>query len=229
MNEVQSPVVASPQVPSAASIAPRSSWQKKALIASGIILGTATIAVASTAWYVKHNFYASAEAPVVLSATEQTVLNDKLAVLKQSAEAPPAAPVDPETQKRTLTLSEREINAFLEQNGVSDQIKVALNEGGATATVLLPIGEDSEVGKGMTLRVGLAVAAKMDASKKFTLSIKDVSVGGLSLPNAWLGYVKGLNLFENGNVTDDPAAKAFVDGIRDFSIKGGQLTVVLNE
>ena len=228
MNETQTPVVASSPMPSTVSIAPRSSWKKKALIASSIILGTATLAVAGTAWFVKRNVFASAMPPVVLTSAEQSTLNDKLAVLKQSAEAAPA-PVDPGLQSRTLTLSEREINAFLEQNDIGEQIKVALNDGGATATMLLPVGENAEVGKGVTLRLSVAIGAKMDAHKKFTLSIKDVSVAGLSLPNAWLGYIKGLNLFENGNVTDDPAAKAFVDGIRDFTIKAGQLTVTLNE
>jgi len=228
MNETQTPVVASSPMPSTVSIAPRSSWKKKALIASSIILGTATLAVAGTAWFVKRNVFASAMPPVVLTSAEQSTLNNKLAVLKQSAEAAPA-PVDPGLQSRTLTLSEREINAFLEQNGIGEQIKVALNDGGATATMLLPVGENAEVGKGMTLRLSVAIGARMDANKKFTLSIKDVSVAGLSLPNAWLGYIKGLNLFENGNVTDDPAAKAFVDGIRDFTIKAGQLTVILNE
>ena len=228
MNESPSPVVTPSPVSPAASSAPRSSWKKKALIASGIVLVTAALAIAGTYWYVKRNFYATAEPPVVLTTSEQAVLNDKLAVLKQSGELP-ATTVDPDLQHRTLTLSEREINAFLEQNGISEQIKVSLNEGGATATMLLPVGEDSEVGKGMTLRLGLSVAAKMDASKKFVLSIKDVSVGGISLPNAWLGYIKGLNLFDDKTVTDDPAAKAFVDGIRDFSIKAGRLTLVLNE
>jgi hypothetical protein len=30
-------------------------------------------------------------------------------------------------------------------------------------------------------------------------------------------------------ISDDPALKAFVAGIRDFSIRAGQLNVVLNE
>lgn len=225
MNEIQVPVVAPAPVPSAASIAPRSSWKKKTLIACGIILGTATIAVAGSAWFVKRNVFASALSPVVLSTSEQSTLNDKLAVLKQNAEAP----ADPSLQKRTLNLSDREINAFLEQNGVGEQIKVALNDGGATATMLLPMGEDAEVGKGVTLRLSVSIGARMDANKRFTLSIKDVSVAGLSLPNAWLGSIKGLNLLESGTVTDDPAVKAFVAGIRDFTIKAGQLTVILNE
>lgn len=225
MNETQIPIVAPTLVPSAVSITPRSSWRKKTLIACGIILGTATIAVAGSAWFVKRNVFASALAPVVLTSNEQTTLNDKLAVLKQSAEAP----ADPSLQSRTLNLSDREINAFLEQNGVGEQIKVALNDGGATATMLLPMGDAAEVGKGVTLRLSVSIGAKMDAHKKFTLSIKDVSVAGLALPNAWLGSIKGLNLLESGNVTDDPAVKAFVAGIRDFTIKAGQLTVILNE
>lgn len=229
MNENTTPAGAPPSVPTVTTIDPRSSWKKKALIACGIILGTATFAVAGTTWFVKRNVFASALPPVVLSSTEQATLNEKLAALKQSADAPAASLPDPELQKRTLTLSDREINAFLEQNGLGEQVKVSLIDGGATATMLLPVGEDAEVGKGMTLRLSVSIAARMDAAKKFTLSIKDVSVAGLSLPNAWLGNVKGLNLLESGQATSDPAVKAFVDGIRDFTIKAGQLSVVLND
>jgi hypothetical protein len=177
---------------------------------------------------VKRNVYASPFSPVMLTSNEQTVLDDKLAALKQSGAALPA-PVDPEIEKRTLTLTDREINAFFEQQGLGEQIKVSLHNGGGTATFLLPLGAEGEVGKGMTLRIGISLGAKMDDNKKFALSISDVSVGGVPLPNAWLGDMKGLNMLADSPISDDPAYKAFVAGIRDFSIQSGQLRVVLNE
>jgi len=227
MNEQPSPVVAPASVPSTASIAPRSSWKKKALIITSIVFGTATLAVAGTAWWVKHNVYASAFTPVALTASEQSALDQKLAVLKQSGAA--ETPVDPEVAKRTLTITDREINAFLEQQGLGEQIKVNLHNGGGTATFLLPMSSDGVPGSGPTLRISVSLGAKMDEHKKFALSISDVSVGGVPLPNAWLGNLKGLNMLSDSSVSNDPAFSAFAAGIRDFSIRAGQLSVVLNE
>lgn len=228
MNEQPSPVVAPSLVPSSASIAPRSSWKKKALIITGIVFGTATLTVAGTAWWVKRNIYASPFTPVALSASEQSALNQKLDTLKQSGTAQ-AAPVDPEVAKRTLTISDREINAFLEQQGLGQQIKVSLHNGGGTATFLLPMSSDGVPGSGPTLRISVSLGAKMDEHHKFALSISDVSVGGVPLPNAWLGNLKGLNMLSESSISDDPALKTFAAGIRDFSIRAGQLSVVLNE
>lgn len=228
MNEQPSPVVAPPSVPQPASIAPRSSWKKKALIVTGIVFGTATLTIAGTAWWVKRNIYASPFTPVALSATEQSALDQKLEVLKQSGTVE-AAPVDPEVAKRTLTITDREINAFLEQQGLGEQVKVSLHNGGGTATFLLPMSSDGVPGSGPTLRISVSLGAKMDQDKKFALSISDVSVGGVPLPNAWLGNMKGLNMLADAPISDDPALKAFAAGIRDFSIRSGQLSVVLNE
>lgn len=228
MNEQPSPVVAPPSVPQPASIAPRSSWKKKALIVTGIVFGTATLTIAGTAWWVKRNIYASPFTPVALSATEQSALDQKLEVLKQSGTAE-AAPVDPEVAKRTLTITDREINAFLEQQGLGEQVKVSLHNGGGTATFLLPMSSDGVPGSGPTLRISVSLGAKMDQDKKFALSISDVSVGGVPLPNAWLGNMKGLNMLADAPISDDPALKAFAAGIRDFSIRSGQLSIVLNE
>jgi len=228
MNEQPSPVVAPPSVPPSASIAPRSSWKKKALIITGIVFGTATLTIAGTAWWVKRNIYASPFSPVALSATEQSALDQKLEALKQSGAAE-AAPVDPEIAKRTLTITDREINAFLEQQGLGEQVKVSLHNGGGTATFLLPMSSDGVPGSGPTLRISVSLGAKMDQNKKFALSISDVSVGGVPLPNAWLGNMKGLNMLADAPISDDPALKAFAAGIRDFSIRSGQLSVVLNE
>lgn len=214
------PVVAVPSVP-------RSSWKKKAIIMSAVILGSAGIAAAGTAWWVKHNIYASALKPVALTQTEQADLNSKLHVLGQ--QAPTAAPVDPEIAKRTLTISEREINAFLSEQGLGEQVKVEFTQGGAAATVLVPVEKDAPLIGGTTLRLRFAFGAKMDSSKHFAFSLNDISVGGVPMPNAWLGNLKGLNLLAESPLQSDPAVKGFLAGIRDFKIDSGVMRIVLNE
>lgn len=121
MNDQPGFVPPAPAVPSPVQVPLRSSWKKKLLVTTGIVLGTAGIAAASTAWWVKHNIYASQFQPVALSQTEQAGLDSKLKVLSQNGA--PAA-VDPEVAKRTMTISEKEINAFLAQQGLGEQVKV---------------------------------------------------------------------------------------------------------
>lgn len=224
----ESPPSVDPTVPMVAvPPVPRSSWKKKALVMSAVILGSAGIAAAGTAWWVKHNIYASALKPVALTQTEQADLNSKLQVLGQ--QAPTAAPVDPEIAKRTLTISEREINAFLSEQGLGEQVKVEFTQGGAAATVLVPVEKDTPLIGGTTLRLRFAFGAKMDSSKHFAFSLNDISVGGVPMPNAWLGNLKGLNLLAESPLQSDPAVKGFLAGIRDFKIDSGVMRIVLNE
>lgn len=224
MNPSPDSVPAQPPVPQSAPVTARSTWKRKALVITAIVLGTATVAAASTAWWVKHNIYASALNPVALTQAEQTDLNGKLKVLSST----PAA-VDPEVAKRTMQISEKEINAFLSEQGLGGQVKVNLTDGGASATVLIPVDKDAPLIGGTTLRLRLAFGARMDARKQFALSLNEVSVGGVPLPNAWLGNLKGLNLLEDSPLQSDPAVKGFLAGIRDFKIESGAMKIVLNE
>lgn len=217
-----------------ASSAPRSFWKSPLFIVACIVLGTAGLAAAGTAWWIKRNFYASSLQPVTLSATEKSELDGKLVAMSVAAEKTPEQTAEEQLKaaaeaKRTLTLSEREINAFLADQGLGEQVKVELGEGSGTATAIVPIEKDAPMFGGKTLRIQCAFKANMDDQKKLAFSISDLSVGGISLPNAWLGNLKGMNLFQNADVGSDPAVKSFVAGIRDFSISAGSLRVILNE
>jgi hypothetical protein len=218
---------------SPASVGARSTWQRKALVITGVVLGMAGLAAASTAWWVKHNVYASAMQPVTLTAGEQSSFEGKLKTLEGAAEAnpavPAAAPVDPEVAKRTLNLSEREINAFFAQQGLGEQVKIALTNGGVSATILMPVDKEVPYLGGTTVRFKVSLGAKMDTNKQFAMSIQDVSVGGVPLPNAWLANMKGANLLAETNLGQDPAVKGFLAGIREFEIQEGNVRVILNE
>jgi hypothetical protein len=89
--------------------------------------------------------------------------------------------------------------------------------------------KDIPIVGGTTVRLRFAFDAKMSAEKKFMLSLKDVSVGGVPMPNAWLGMAKGINLFTESSLAEEPAIKSFVAGIRDFTLQPGAIRVVLNE
>ncbi|MBL9116147.1 MAG: hypothetical protein JNJ83_14160 [Verrucomicrobiaceae bacterium] len=214
------------------SIAPsvvRPFWKRPFFVVAAIVLGTAGITAAASVWWVKHNFYASTLNPVALSNSEKEALDSKLVAMSAAGQAEATPQVPPTDPKKTLQLSEREINAFLADQGLGEQVKVELGNGSGVATAIVPIEKDAPMFGGKTLRIQCAFNARMDAEKKLAFSISDISVGGISLPNAWLGNIKGLNLFQNADISSDPAVKGFVAGVKDFAISGGALRVVLND
>lgn len=58
--------------------------------------------------------------------------------------------------------------------------------------------------------------------------MEDLSVGGISLPNAWLGDIKGVDLIAK-NLEKDPAIQRFLAGIQELEMHAGSLRVVLNK
>jgi hypothetical protein len=217
MNPSSSPVVVA-----------RPFWKRHVFVVAAIVLGTAGITAAASVWWVKHNFYASTLHPVALNAGEKAELDSKLTAMSAAgqAEAPALPASDP---RKTLELSEREINAFLADQGLGEQVKVELGNGTGTATAIVPIEKEAPMFGGKTLRIQCAFNARMDDHNKLAFSITDLSVGGISLPNAWLGNLKGMNLFQNADVSNDPAVQGFLAGVKDFAISGGALRVVLND
>ena len=208
---------------------PVSAWKKPALMIAASILGCCALTAVGTAWWVKHHFYASALKPVHLSAQEQQAFEQKLETLERVGETEvggvePAAVKDP----REIALSAKEINAFLAAQGVGERIKVDLSRDRVSANFILPMDEELPLIGGTTLRLKLALGALVDAAGKLVLKIDDVSVGGVPLPNAWLGGVKGLDLIAS-NLDSDPVIRGFVAGIKDFEVSQGSVRLRLNE
>ncbi len=208
---------------------PATSWKKPALLILAAIVGCCALTAVGTAWWVKRNFYASALKPVQLTASEQAALERKLEVLEVAGETEAAAseavtPGDP----REVALSAKEINAFLAAQGVGDKVKVDLSRDRISASFILPVDEDFPLIGGTTLRFKLALGALIDAAGKLVLKIDDVTVGGVPVPNAWLGGVKGLDLIA-ANLDSDPVVRGFVEGIKEFEISQGSVRLRLNE
>ncbi len=215
-----------PPPPVLAAPPPASSWKKPALLILAAILGCCALTAVGTAWWVKRNFYASPLSPVQLSVQEQAALERKLEaleVVEETAVTPPAA-----SDPREISLTAKEINAFLAQQGLGDQIKVDLSRDRIAASFIVPVDKDFPVIGGTTLRFRLALGALIDAAGKFVLKIDDVTVGGIPVPNAWLGDMKGLDLV-TANLDSEPAVRRFVEGIKEFEVREGSLRVRLNE
>lgn len=214
---------------SPATLQPRSSWKRKLLITACVLFGIFGITAASAAFWYHYNFNASPFTPVALSVSEQQTLDAKMAVLGGKVqELEPPAPSDP---AKTVVLNEREINAWLQEQGLGETVKFSIRNGGIAATILAPVEQDVPVLGGHTVRFKVAFNTKLDENRRFALSLADVNVGGISLPNAWLGGVKGLNLLAQGHdgAEDSPLLKGFAAGIKDFQVSDGELRMVLND
>ncbi|MCE9519535.1 MAG: hypothetical protein K8R87_08285 [Verrucomicrobia bacterium] len=190
--------------------------KRKLLIAACVIFGITGIAAASAAYWYHHNFQAAPFKPVQLSPVEQQALEKKLQV--------PAAAADP---AKSIVLSEREINGWLQEQGLGEHLKVSIGSSGITVSALLPVdGEVPFIG-GKTVRFKIALNAQLDAKHHLALQISNVAVGGISPPNAWLGGIKGQDLLADAEL--DPTAKAFVAGIKSVEFSSGEIRVQLNE
>jgi hypothetical protein len=225
MNENLHP--AAPQT-NAASLQPRSSWKRNLLITLCVLFGVFGVATASLAFWYQQNFNAAPFKPVALTAGEQQSLDAKVAVLTGNGAAG-AVTVPVSDPSKTIVLNEREINAWLQQQGLGETVKVGISDNGIAATVLAPVENDVPILGGRTIRFQVKFNTKLDENRRFALSLADVNVGGISLPNDWLGNLKGVNLLTQNNGTEDPALKAFAAGIKDFKMGNGELRVVLND
>lgn len=201
----------------------RSGWKKPLLIGACIVVGLGAVTAASAAWWYHDNLSASPFRPVQLSLTEAKVLDQKVDTLKGTL--PPAEAItDP---SKTLVLSEREINGYLEEQGLGEQFKVSIRNGNIAATALVPVDKEVPFLGGRTVRVKIAFNTRLDEKHRLALSLSDLSVGGLSFPNEWLGGIKGLNLLENSD--QDEVLTGLAAGIKDFQVRNGEVRLVLND
>jgi hypothetical protein len=229
----------------------RSSGRQKVLVVLCVLVGIVGItASAATIWYY-HNFRAAPFKPVDLTVAEQDTLNSKLAALQSGdlSELEPSTPTPspsptvtpapvPSDPAKTIVLSEREINGWLASEPQwADKVKFHMKNDMVGATILLPIDPSVKYIGGKTVRIKVAFNTKLDEHHKLHFSLADLSVGGIpvrhdiSLPNAWLGDAKGVNLFaDNGSGSFSPEfLQRFAAGIKDFKVSNGELRMVLND
>ena len=80
---------------------------------------------------------------------------------------------------------------------------------------------------GKTLRGHLRLGVTLQG-QRLDLRVRDITVAGVSLPNAWLGGIKDVNLAEE-YLAEDEVLKAFLAGIEALTIDRGRITMVLAE
>lgn len=161
--------------------------------------------------------------PVTLSQTETKVLETKVDRVLQ---AEPAAYSEDETS-RSIRFTERELNALLaQQTDLERRLAIDLSDNLASATLLVPVPPDFPIMGGKTLRLnsGIEIVQREDSS--IGMIFRGLSVGGVPLPDAWLGNLKGVDLAGSGG---SGFWKQFAAGIEKISVKDGELQIRLRQ
>jgi hypothetical protein len=208
-------------------------------ITSVIIL---VIIIIAAIW-VKYNIYASAYTPVELSTKEQKVLDDKLSLLQESADTetrPDAVKqydssgtLIPEQYSEAgapheVSLTEKEMNSLVANTPeTARRVAIDLSENLVSIKLVVPMDEEIIFLGGKTLRINVGIKLGYDQNGP-VVAVKGVSLGGIPLPNAWLGYIKGKNLVEEFG-TDGGFWQLFSEGIKDIKVKEGHILVRLNK
>jgi hypothetical protein len=209
----------------------------------GIVALVMIVTALLTAWWVKHYIYASKFTPTVLTAKEQKVLDLKLVKLEESTKkdlvvskeksAEKGGPLEPEAYseegaKREISLTEKELNALIAKNPeVAQRVAVDLSDNLISIKMIVPIDEEIPVLGGKTLRLSLGVILAYEKERP-VVALKGVSLGGIPVPNAWLGNLKNKNLVkEFGDETG--FWKLFSDGVADLKVRDGHILIKLKE
>lgn len=166
--------------------------------------------------------------PVQLTAQEQTVVEAKIEAIQAAKPAIATGPAEPayERGKKEIVLTERELNGLLNANtSLGNTLSFQLG----TDTVLARIETDLDPdlpllgGKRLKARARFIVS---ESPGQPALIIDDLTIWGISLPNEWLGGLKGRNLLSEmlGN-----GSQGKFPGVESFAVTPGKLTIKLAE
>lgn len=209
----------------------------------GIVALVMIVTALLTAWWVKHYIYASKFTPTVLTAKERKVLDTKLVKLEESAKKDlvvpkkkrhkQGAPLEPEAYseedaKREISFTEKELNALIANNPeVAQRVAINLSDSLVSVKLVIPIDEEIPVLGGKTLRLNLGLILSYE-NEGPVVALKGVSIGGIPLPNAWLGNLKNRNLVKEFG-DEGGFWKLFSDGVADLKVKKGHILIKLKE
>jgi len=145
--------------------------------------------------------------PVVLDQQEQQVLEEKI------------SPLRPETYqpgRKTIVFSEREINGLINKHtNWGGKAEISLETDTIIGRIRTTIPEDAPFLAGKTVNIKCRVTVELNDGTP-NVSLQDVTYAGISLPDSWLGEIKGKNLIETiaPEFLDNPVSK----GIESINI-----------
>ena len=211
----------------------------------GLMLLTVVISVAVTVWVLNVYLFPKRFEPVELSAGEQQTLEQKLSVFErwgaQSAsrtkletdQAEQAGTLQPlpyseEGADRTLSLTERELNAILARNtDLADKLAIDLSDDLVSARLRIPLDPDFPFFGGKTLKARAGLEIKFEQQRPIVV-LKGVSVMGVPVPNDWMGGIKSIDLVQHFGQTEG-FWKSLSAGVEHVAVIDGGLQIKLKE
>jgi len=157
--------------------------------------------------------------PVELSAAEKSAVEAKVEAIQQ-----PDGPTY-EKGSKEIILTERELNGLLNQNtNLGKSVSFELARNAIHARVESDLDPDLPVvgGKRLKARARFLVS---EVPGKANFILDDVTVWGISLPNDWLGGLKGHDF-----IGESIGGKGSgIAGVEEFKVEPGRLIIRLKE
>lgn len=208
----------------------------------GALVAVALMIVASVAitlWWLQRPIK-----PVVLSAAEKAVVEEKLRVLggrdsARNTAAPTPTAADPRAGaaadrpyvpgSKVLKLTEREMNGLLNANtDFGQNLRLEFGRDAINAYVAVPIPEDFPLGGGRMFRARGRFRVSLGNGGAPYAILEDVTVLGLSLPKAWLGGLKGENLIGRAILGEDARPQG-LPGVKSLRVEPGALVLEVED
>jgi hypothetical protein len=161
--------------------------------------------------------------PVQLSAEEKTVVQQKVEAIQQVEK--PAEPTY-EKGKKEIVLTERELNGLLnEHTTLGQKLKLELATDAVHARYETDLDPDLPVVGGKKLKARARFLVKT-AGGSPSLVLEDFTLWGVSLPNDWLGQLKGRDIL--GEILGGGKGGK-IAGIEEMTVSSGELKIRLKE
>ncbi len=187
--------------------------KRKVLITLGVMFLLVVGAGAAFYWWQNRPI-----TPVVLDSDEQRSLESKVEAVQKRTYEPGT---------KAITLSEREVNALFHHNtGLGDKVRFELASNAVHARIRTELDEDLPVVGGRTLKAK-ARFLLTNSDNTPALILDDLTVWGISLPNAWLAELKGQDILTNIGL--DMSNNQIAAGIKDIRVDHGKITIQLAE
>ena len=161
--------------------------------------------------------------PVQLSPQEKTVVEQKVEAIQKAAGLAVDEPIYDKGSKEII-LTERELNGLLHQNTtLGDKLKFELASNAIHARIEFNLDPNLPIlgGKRLKARARFLVG---DTAGRPEFVLDDLTIWGISLPNDWLGGLKGQNL-----LGETLATKSGISGVEEFRVERGKLVLCLAE
>lgn len=157
--------------------------------------------------------------PVQLDAKEKAAVEAKLDAVQQ----PPAGPKY-EKGAKEIILTERELNGLLnEHTQLGEKLKFELVEGAVQARIESDLDKDLPIVGGRRLKARARFFVSNEGGRP-RLVLDDLTVWGVSLPNDWLGGLKGQDLLGQ---TLGAGSHGGLAGVKDMKVENGQIRIEL--